>query len=52
MLPLSLWEYQGEFAADIPATLAAVVLSALPLLVAYILGRRYIVAGLTAGFGK
>lgn len=52
VLPLSLWEYQGEFAADIPATLAAVVLSALPLLVAYILGRRYIVAGLTAGFGK
>ncbi len=52
VLPLSLWEYQGEFAADIPATLAAVVLSAVPLLVAYVLGRRYIVAGLTAGFGK
>lgn len=52
VLPLSLWEYQGQFAIDVPATLAAVVLSALPLLVAYMLGRRYIVAGLTAGFGK
>ncbi|WP_416210679.1 carbohydrate ABC transporter permease [Nesterenkonia sp. HG001] len=52
VLPLSLWEYQGQFAIDVPATLAAVVLSAVPLLVAYILGRRYIVAGLTAGFGK
>ncbi|HIX00886.1 MAG TPA: carbohydrate ABC transporter permease [Candidatus Nesterenkonia stercoripullorum] len=52
VLPLSLWEYQGQFAVDVPATLAAVVLSALPLLVAYVLGRRYIVAGLTAGFGK
>lgn len=52
VLPLSLWEYQGQFAIDVPATLAAVVLSAVPLLVAYMVGRRYIVAGLTAGFGK
>ncbi|WP_258934441.1 carbohydrate ABC transporter permease [Nesterenkonia pannonica] len=48
VLPLSLWEYQGQFGVDTPATLAAVVLSALPLLAAYIVGRRYIVAGLTA----
>lgn len=52
VLPLSLWSYQGEFTADIPAVLAAVVLSVLPLLVAYIVGRRQLVAGLTAGFGK
>lgn len=52
VLPLSLWDYQGQFGVDVPATLAAVVLSAVPLLIAYILGRRYIVAGLTAGFGK
>ncbi|NDK31630.1 carbohydrate ABC transporter permease [Nesterenkonia haasae] len=52
VLPLSLWEYQGQFGIDVPATLAAVVLSAVPLFIAYILGRRYIVAGLTAGFSK
>ncbi|WP_022873063.1 carbohydrate ABC transporter permease [Nesterenkonia alba] len=52
VLPLSLWEYQGQFGVDVPATLAAVVLSAVPLLVAYIFARRYIVAGLTAGFSK
>ncbi|WP_300344423.1 carbohydrate ABC transporter permease [Nesterenkonia sp.] len=52
VLPLSLWEYQGQFGVDVPATLAAVVLSAVPLLIAYIVGRRYIVAGLTAGFSK
>lgn len=51
-LPLSLWTYQGEFQADIPAVLAAVVLSALPILVLYVFGRRHLVAGLTAGFGK
>lgn len=52
VLPLSLWSYQGEFQVDIPAVLAAVVLSVLPLLAAYIVGRRQLVAGLTAGFGK
>ncbi|MBB2891200.1 carbohydrate ABC transporter permease [Flexivirga oryzae] len=51
-LPLSLWSYQGEFNSDIPAVLAAIVLSCLPILAAYIVGRRQLVAGLTAGFGK
>jgi len=51
-LPLSLWTYQGEFTVNTPAILAAVVLSALPLVIAYIVGRRQLVAGLTAGFSK
>jgi raffinose/stachyose/melibiose transport system permease protein len=52
VLPLSLWTYQGQFGVNVPAVLAAVTLSALPVLVAYILGRRQLVSGLTAGFGK
>lgn len=52
VLPLSLWTYQGEFQTDTPAVLAAVVLSALPIVVVYVLGRRQLVSGLTAGFGK
>lgn len=52
VLPLSLWSYQGEFTSDIPAVLAAVVLSVIPIFVAYIFGRKQMVAGLTAGFGK
>lgn len=52
VLPLSLWTYQGEFTTNIPAVLAAVVLSVLPLVAAYAVGRRQLVAGLTAGFGK
>lgn len=52
VLPMSLWAFQGQFRINIPAVLAAVVLSALPVLVLYILGRRHLVAGLTAGFGK
>lgn len=52
VLPLSLWSYQGQFSVNVPAVLAAVVLSALPVLTAYIIGRRQLVSGLTAGFGK
>ena len=52
VLPLSLWAFQGEFTVNVPAVLAAVVLSVLPILAAYIIGRRQLVSGLTAGFGK
>ncbi|MDU0863894.1 carbohydrate ABC transporter permease [Actinomyces urogenitalis] len=52
VLPLSLWNFQGSFSSDTPAILAAVVLSALPLIIAYAVGRRQMVAGLTAGVGK
>ncbi len=52
VLPLSLWTYQGQFAVNVPAVLAAVTLSAVPVLAAYIVGRRQLVSGLTAGFGK
>lgn len=52
VLPYSLFTYQGEHGADTPAILAAVILSATPMLAAYIIGRRQLVAGLTAGFSK
>ncbi|WP_374008485.1 carbohydrate ABC transporter permease [Leifsonia sp. LS-T14] len=51
-LPLSLWTFQGQFSVNIPATLAAVVLSTLPIFALYLVGRRQLVAGITAGFGK
>ncbi|WP_455836174.1 carbohydrate ABC transporter permease [Pseudarthrobacter siccitolerans] len=52
VLPLGLWTFQGEFSVNIPAVLASVVLSTLPILVLYIVGRRQLLAGLTAGFSK
>ncbi|MFD7919224.1 carbohydrate ABC transporter permease [Streptomyces sp. NPDC059740] len=51
-LTLGLWNFQGQHGVDVPATTAAVVLSMLPLLVAYLVGRRHLLSGLTAGFGK
>ncbi|MEU8928855.1 carbohydrate ABC transporter permease [Streptomyces sp. NPDC048409] len=50
---LGLWNYQGQQGGiNVPATMAAVVLSLLPLLAAYLFGRRHLLGGLTAGFGK
>jgi raffinose/stachyose/melibiose transport system permease protein len=52
VLPLALWNFQGEYSVNIPAVLASVVLSTLPILVLYVVGRRQLLAGLTAGFSK
>ncbi|KRE55798.1 ABC transporter permease [Arthrobacter sp. Soil736] len=52
VLPLSLWTFQGEFSVNIPAVLASVVLATLPLLVLYVVARRQLISGLTAGFSK
>ncbi len=52
VLPLALWSFQGEFTTNVPAILAAVFLSATPIILLYILGRRQLLAGLMAGFSK
>ena len=51
-LPLALWSFQGEYATNVPVVMAAVVLSSIPIVLLYIVGRRYLVSGMTAGSGK
>jgi raffinose/stachyose/melibiose transport system permease protein len=51
VLPLALFDYQGEYTVNVPAIPAVVVLSLLPILALYV-GRGQLLAGLTAGFGK
>ena len=51
-LPLALWSFQGEFSINVPAVLAAVVLTTLPILALYVVGRRQLLSGLTAGFSR
>ncbi|MEU1703061.1 carbohydrate ABC transporter permease [Streptomyces pseudogriseolus] len=51
-LPLALWAFQGEYGVNVPAVLAAVVLTTLPVLVLYAFGRRQLLSGLTAGFSR
>jgi len=51
-LPLALWTFQGEYSINVPAVLASVVLTALPIVVLYAIGRRQLLSGLTAGFSR
>ncbi len=52
VLPLGLWNFQGQYGTDVPGLMAAVVLSALPVLALDLFGRRYLLRGLAAGFGR
>jgi raffinose/stachyose/melibiose transport system permease protein len=51
-LPLALWTFQGQFSVNVPAVVAAVILTTLPILVLYAFGRRQLLSGLAAGFTK
>ncbi|TDQ50781.1 carbohydrate ABC transporter permease [Actinorugispora endophytica] len=52
VLPLGLWAFQTQYGTDVPGLMAAVVLSALPVFALYLFGRRHLLGGLAAGFGK
>ena len=51
-LPLALWSFQGQYSVNVPAVLASVVLTVVPILALYVIGRRQLLSGLTAGFSK
>ena len=51
-LTLGLTTFQSQFGTNVPGLLAAVTLSLVPIFVVYLFGRRYLLSGLTAGFGK
>jgi raffinose/stachyose/melibiose transport system permease protein len=51
-LPLALWSFQGQYSVNVPAVLASVVLTTLPILLLYVVGRRQLLSGLSAGFSK
>ena len=52
VLPLGLWAFQTQYGTDVPGLMAAVVLSTIPILALYLFGRRHLLSGLAAGFGK
>lgn len=52
VMPLAIVSFQGQYTMNVPVTMAAVILSALPLILAYVFGRRYLLGGMLAGFGK
>jgi len=51
-LTTGLTTFQSQFGTNVPGLLAAVTLSMVPIFAVYLFGRRYLLGGLTAGFGK
>jgi raffinose/stachyose/melibiose transport system permease protein len=51
-IPLALVNFQGQFGVDVPAITASVTLTTIPIILLYAIGRRQLLSGLTAGFGK
>lgn len=51
-LPLAIWDFQGQYAANIPLIMAVLTLATTPLIIAYIFGQEQLVKGITAGAVK
>jgi raffinose/stachyose/melibiose transport system permease protein len=48
-LPLAIWDYQGQYSANIPLIMALLSLSALPLVLIYIVAQERVTGGMMAG---
>jgi raffinose/stachyose/melibiose transport system permease protein len=51
-LPLAVWEYQGQYSANIPVIMAVLALSSIPVILLYIFGQDKLVKGMMAGAVK
>jgi raffinose/stachyose/melibiose transport system permease protein len=50
--PLALQQFRGQYGVNVSGLMTAVFLSVLPIIILYVVARRQILGGLTAGFGK
>ncbi len=48
-LTLALWNFQGEFSANVPAMMASLILTCLPLFIAYAIAHEKLIEGMIAG---
>jgi len=51
-LTLAIWNFKGEFSANIPVMMAALLLSVLPFLIIYSFTHKHLIQGMTAGAVK
>lgn len=48
-LPLAIWDFQGQYGSDVPVVMSVLTLTALPLVIAYLLGQERFTRGIMAG---
>ena len=51
-LPLAIWEYQGQYAMNVPMIMTVLTLSVLPMIIAFIIGQDKLIKGMIAGAVK
>jgi raffinose/stachyose/melibiose transport system permease protein len=51
-LPLAIWDFQGQYGSNIPVIMAVLSLTALPLVLVYVLAQERITRGIMAGAVK
>jgi raffinose/stachyose/melibiose transport system permease protein len=51
-LPLSIWEYQGQYASNIPMIMTVLTFCAIPMIIAFIIGQDKLIKGMMAGAVK
>ncbi len=51
-LPLSIWDYQGQYQANIPMIMAVLTFCAIPMIIAFAIGQEKLIKGMMAGAVK
>jgi raffinose/stachyose/melibiose transport system permease protein len=51
-LPLAVWDFQGQYGMNVPAIMALLVLSALPIILLYCFSSDKLIKGMMAGAVK
>lgn len=51
-LPLAVWNYKGQYGANVPMVFAVLFLSVVPMIIAYAIGQDKLVKGMMAGAVK
>jgi raffinose/stachyose/melibiose transport system permease protein len=51
-LPLAIWDFQSQYASNIPMMLCVVAMTSFPLVIAYAFGQERIIKGMMAGSVK
>ncbi|HTT90084.1 MAG TPA: carbohydrate ABC transporter permease [Acidimicrobiales bacterium] len=52
VLPLALYSFQGQYTTNVPGLMAAVTLSAVPVFLLYLFGRRWLISGFVGLGGR
>ncbi|MHB8063869.1 MAG: carbohydrate ABC transporter permease [Ruminiclostridium sp.] len=51
-LPLAIWEYQGQYGVNIPMVMTILTLTALPMIIAFVIFQEKLIKGMMAGAVK